>query len=126
MSELLLTIPDAWWLTSNGRYGHHMAVATRTKALRQYAAIQARNARLAVPPQVHIGIFVGYPTARKADPPNAWPTAKACIDGIVDSGALVDDNSEVVYAHTFARDAKKAPKGHHTLRLILTDQALPF
>lgn len=125
MAELLLTIPDAWWLTSNGRYHHHVKAA-RTRWLRSNARIEAQNARLAVPPQVYIGIFVGYPTRAKADPPNAWPTAKACIDGIVDSGALVDDNSEVVYAHTFARDAKKAPKGHHTLRLVLTDQALPF
>lgn len=125
MAELLLTIPDLWWLTSNGRY-HRMQAAARTRAIREYAALQTAAARLEVPPQVHIGIFVGYPTRAKADPPNAWPTAKAAIDGIVDAGALTDDNSEVVYAHSFMRDAKRSEKGFHTLRFVLTDQALPF
>ncbi|UFU03453.1 hypothetical protein LQF12_02245 [Ruania suaedae] len=125
MSELLLQIPDAWWLSSNDRRHRH-DVARRTHCVRRYAAIEAANSGLTLPPQVHIGIFVGYPTRRKADPPNAWPTAKAAIDGIVDAGLLADDNSDVVYAHSFAREAQKAPKGYHTLRLVLIDQALPW
>ena len=125
MAELLLTIPDLWWLSSNQRM-HRMAAAGRTRAIREYAALQTAAANLTVPPQVHIGIFVGYPTRAKADPPNAWPTAKAAIDGVVDAGALTDDNSEVVFAHSFARDPKRAEKGTHTLRLVFTDQALPW
>lgn len=125
MAELLLTIPDAWWLTSNQRLPKE-AIWPRTKAIRKYAAIAARNAGLTLPPQVHIWIVVGYPTRVRADPPNAWPTAKAAIDGIVDSGTLAEDNSEIVYAHSFARDPKKCERGTHTLRLVFTDQALPW
>ncbi len=125
MAELLLTIPDAWWLTSNGRYHPH-ARAKRVRAIRQYAAIQARNAGLRLPPQVHIWIMVGYPTRQLADPPNAWDSAKPAIDGIVDAGTLAEDNSEIVYAHSFARDPKKCERGTHTLRLVFTDQCLPF
>jgi len=125
VSELLLTIPDEWWISSNKRYHYHDK-AVRTKAIRTYAAVQSRNAHLTVPPQVHIAIYVGYPTKAKADPPNAWPTAKAAIDGIVDAGTLADDNSEIVYCHSFLRDPKKAPAKHHTLRFVLTDQALEF
>lgn len=125
MPELLLTIPHALWMSSNDRM-HPMAKAKRTRAVRELAQVEARNARLPHLPQVHIAIYVGYPSRRKADPPNAWPTVKAAIDGIVDSGALVDDSSEFVYCHSFWRERTRSPQGTHTLRLVLTDQALPF
>lgn len=124
-AELLIEIPDALWMSSNQRE-HRMVVAKKTAAVRALAAAVARQASLPRMTQVHIGIEVGYPTARRADPPNAWPTAKAAIDGVVDSGALADDNSEVVWCHSFTRSPRKAPKGRHTLRLVLTDQQIPF
>lgn len=122
---LLLTIPDALWMSSNHRE-HRMVVARKTAAVRQLAMLAAQNADLPHMPQVHIYVVVGYPSRRRADPPNAWPVAKAAIDGVVDSGVLADDDSEVVYAHSFAREATRCEPHTHTLRLVFTDQALPF
>ena len=123
--ELLITIPDALWMTSNQRE-HRMVVARKTAAVRRLAAAVARQESLPHMPQCHIWIVVGYPTRRRADPPNAWPTAKAAIDGVVDSGALSEDNSEVVYAHSFARERGRCQPHTHTLRLRFADQPLPF
>ncbi len=124
-NTLLLEIPNALWMSSNDRKDRR-AVMGRVAAVRRMAEIEARNAGLTPMTQAHIAIFVGYPTRVKADPPNAWPTAKAAIDGVVDSGVLVDDSSEFVFAHSFMRDAKKSPTKHHTLRLVFTDQFLPW
>ncbi len=124
-NTLLLTIPDTLWMSSNHRE-HRMVVRRKTLDVRTLARFAAQNAGLTPMAQAHIAIFVGYPTRVKADPPNAWPTAKAAIDGVVDSGVLVDDSSEFVFAHSFMRDAKKAPAKHHTLRLVFTDQFLPW
>ena len=126
MAELLLTIPDAWWWSTNERVHHHVR-ATKTKAVRQYAAIQAQNAGIPRFMQAHVCVFVGYPTRRRADPTNiAGTVSKAAIDGLTDAGVWEDDDSEHVIAVEFRRDTALAPKGHHTLRLVLTDQCLPF
>ena len=123
--ELTLTIPDALWLTSNQRLPRPV-VWKRTAGIRELAATAARAANLPHMTQVHIGIAVGYPTRVRADAPNAWPSAKAAIDGIVDSGVLADDNSEIVWCHSFMRASTKCPRGVHTLRFIFTDQRLPW
>ena len=48
------------------------------------------------------------------------------MDGLTDAGIWEDDDSEHVVVVTFQRDPKKAPAKTHTLRLVLTDQAVPF
>ena len=123
--ELTLTIPDEHWISANDRR-HWRANATRRAALRALAADVARTADLPRFMQVHVGVFVGYPTRRRADPTNAADTLKPCLDGLTDAGVWEDDDSEHVVAVTFMRDLKCSPKGHHTLRLVLTDQCLPF
>lgn len=126
MSTMILTIPDEYWLTSNQRL-HWAAKAKRTKFIRTLAHIGAGEAfegRTWM--QVHVGVFVGYPTRSKADPSNAAPAVKAALDGLTDAGVWPDDDSEHVVTVTYAREASKSGKGTHTLRLVLTDQALPF
>lgn len=122
---LVLEIPDALWMTSNQRE-HRMVVARKTREVRRLAELAARAANLPRFMQVHVGVFVGYPTRRRADPANAYPTLKAALDGLTDAGVWEDDDSAHVVAVTFMREATKSPANTHSLRLVLTDQALPF
>lgn len=118
---LTLTIPDAHWMSANDR--QHWAVkAKRTAAVRALAAHHAAGAPSFR--QAHVTAWIGYSTRRRADPPNAYPTVKAAIDGITDAGTFPDDSSEYVVALEFRRDPTLAPKGTHTLRLTITDQTL--
>lgn len=125
MPSLLLTIPAEHWMSANDRM-HWAQKAKRTAAVRQLAAAAARAGEWPRMMQVHVCAFVGYPSKRKADPPNAYPTVKAALDGFTDAGVWPDDDSEHVVAVEFRRDPTPAPKGTHTLRLVITDQALSF
>ena len=126
MPELTITVPRSLWMSSNDRL-HHMAAANRTRGLRTLGLAAARADLPHTFEQVHVAAFIAYPTARKADPPNAWPTVKALTDGaLVDAGIVPDDNSEHVTGWTFHREARKADKGTYRVRLVLTDQAVPF
>ena len=92
MTDLTLTIPDAWWMTSNQRL-HWADKAKRTFAVRHMAAMLARARRIPRYEVVHVTAFIQYPTGGRADPGNASPTVKAAIDGLVDAGIVADDTS---------------------------------
>ncbi|MGC0251528.1 hypothetical protein [Pseudactinotalea sp. Z1748] len=125
MAELTISIANTWWLSANQRH-HWAAKARRTAYVRELAAWSARTERLPRFQRVHITAFIGYPTAAKADPENAAPSVKACIDGIKDAGVIPDDNSDHVIGPDYRRETGKAPRGHHTIRLVLTDQEVRF
>lgn len=126
MAELTIAVPRNLWLSSNGRE-HRMKVQACTRDLRALGFAAARLHRLPKFERVHVAAFIAYPTARKADPPNAWPTVKALTDGaLVDAGTVPDDNSEHVVAWSFHREARKSDKGTYRVRLVLTDQDTPF
>ena len=126
MAELTFTVPRDLWISSNDRMHHHEK-ARRTKALRLLGFTTAREQRPPHYQRVAVAAFIGYPTARKADPPNSWPTVKAITDGaLVDAGTVPDDNSEHVTGWTFHRDPRKSDKGTYRIRLVLTDQEVPF
>ncbi|MBZ2197261.1 hypothetical protein [Occultella gossypii] len=124
MTTLTLAIPAPWWLSSNQRI-HRMQVAGRTKIIRAAAARAARTIGRTFE-QVHVCAFIQYPTAAKADPPNAWPTVKAMLDGLTDAGIWEDDDSKHVIATEFRREVGKSPRGEYRVRLVLTDQDVPF
>ena len=120
--SVVIDVPAGEWLTSNGRY-HWAQKARRTRALRVRAALAARAAR--IPPMVRArltGPVPGRPPAR-TDPANAYPTVKACIDGLVDAGVLPDDDA----AHLDGPDMRlgdpdpRLPTGHHRLTVNITD-----
>lgn len=129
MTELLLTIPDVWWLTSNQRL-HWAAKAKRVAQVRQLAGWEATRARrddgLGPFERVHVCAWIGYPTRAKADPSNSAPTVKAVLDGLTDGRMWADDDSEHVVAVEYRRDPQHSERGFHTVRLTLTDQAVPF
>jgi Holliday junction resolvase RusA-like endonuclease len=53
--------------------------------------------------RVHITAELCFPDNRRRDAGNYYPTIKACIDGIVDAGLIVDDSDKYVDALTIRR-----------------------
>lgn len=124
--ELTITVHADHWMSSNDR-DHRQLRAAKTAAVRQQAAWAAKAARLPRYDLVHVCAFIQYPTARRADPPNAWPTLKAALDGLTDAGVWADDDSTHVIGTEFRRDpGRTTVPGTYRIRLVLTDQAIPF
>lgn len=134
MTILEFTIPDDMWLSANDRM-HWAPKAKRTRELRRLGwatAIEAKNIARPdgsigpFPIEVaHVAAFIGYPRNGRADPANASPTVKALIDGLVDAGVFPDDDSTHVIGPTYLR-GNKCPAGQHTVRLVLTNQEIPW
>lgn len=114
--NLTFTIPNSRWLSSNQRL-HWASKAKRTADLRAIGAMKAHLDGTRHTEPVHITAHIGYPTAGRADPANAYPTIKALIDGMVQAGLLVDDSHEWVAGPDMRRDPVKCERGHHTVRL---------
>jgi crossover junction endodeoxyribonuclease RusA len=122
MIRLALTLHPALWLTANQRL-HWSTRMRRTRMLRALAASEARitgaaGQRLGAST---VTAVIGYPTATRADPANAAPTVKAIIDGLVDTRVWDDDHLHIPSV-AFTRNPQKAPKGTHTVTLIIQEQ----
>lgn len=81
-------------LNSNQRM-HRMAAAKLTAQWRMAAKIEARQLTAPdLPKPVRVIAYVWKARANHYDPGNLYPTAKACLDGIVDAkkGWLPDDD----------------------------------
>ena len=125
MTTLRLDIPDTWWTSSNDRL-HWAQRATRTRHIRQYAALRARAEHVPTYDVALIIARIQYPTARKADPFNAAPVIKAAVDGLVDAGVFPDDDSRHVIGPAPVRMPGKSKPGTYRVDLILTDQEVPW
>lgn len=121
--SITIDIPEHEWLTANGRY-HWAVKAKRTKALRAKAARAAIQLRTFT--RAHVTAFIAYPRGGRVDPANANPTVKAIIDGIVDAGALPDDDTSHLIGPDFRVDQPTKVKGLHRVRLVFTDQQHDF
>jgi crossover junction endodeoxyribonuclease RusA len=124
MTELAFVIPDTLWLSANDRM-HWAPKSKRTKALRELAYARATDEPVGAFDIAHIAAFIGYPRNGRADPANAAPTVKALIDGLVDAGVFPDDDSTHVIGPTYLR-GDKCPAGQHAVRLVLTEQEIPW
>lgn len=94
--QLVVRDPGVGWLNSNDRR-HWRSRSAATRAWCDAAAWEAKAARLPMLVRVHVFADVRCsPRARVRDPGNWYPTAKACIDGIVRvAGRLLpDDDAE--------------------------------
>ncbi|MBK6556127.1 MAG: hypothetical protein IPG16_02575 [Comamonadaceae bacterium] len=69
-----------------------------------------------------VWLTVHRASARKSDATNLAPTAKACIDGLVDAGWLPDDDDQHVIATTFVAGEPLRPA---CLTLTITEQGDP-
>jgi len=87
-----LVIPAGTQLMTLNQRLHFMAAAQRTKTLRETAGWLARAQRIPRLEAAWIVCELTVPDRRRRDPSNWMPTAKACVDGLVDAGVLEDDD----------------------------------
>lgn len=116
---LTLTIPAPCEpISANARLHHHVK-AKRTAAWRarsHVAAIQAGKPRL---DHAHVRAFVHRTDRRSYDAGNWYPTAKACLDGIVAAGCLPDDSN----AYVLGPDMREGDKAETFTVTITLDDA---
>ena len=92
MIRFEVSAPDVA-LNSNKRLHHHVkAPIVRNWRLR--TAILARKVKPVG--HAHVICYLHFDDNRRRDAGNWYPTAKACLDGIVDAGVLEDDSDNYV------------------------------
>lgn len=114
---IAVPIPATHWWTANSRL-HHMERARRTREVRKTAAIIARA--LTPMDRANVHVLVHSPAGRLRDADNAAPMVKACIDGIVDSGALPDDDRHHRPVTAYEMGDKTGVSGIYRLTIRLT------
>ncbi|WP_461169290.1 RusA family crossover junction endodeoxyribonuclease [Arthrobacter sp. Z1-15] len=108
------------WLNSNLRL-HRQQEAKLTAAWRLEAALRLAERGWDLTPYdgpVHVTAHVWKPRAGRYDPGNLYPTAKACLDGIVDAGLLADDD----WKHVIGPDMRHGGKGPAALVITITQE----
>lgn len=125
MSDLIVDVPDNEYLSSNDRM-HWRPERQRKIALRNRGMQLAKYAKLTVPTPCLLVVEVGLRTGGRADPPNAEPTVKCLIDGIVNAGAIGDDSSDFIVGTLYQRGPRVKEKGWRRIHLIFHDQRVPF
>ena len=125
MTEIIVDVPDNEYLSSNDRM-HWRPERNRKIALRNRGMILARQQSLEIPTPCFLIVKVGLRTAGRADPPNAEPTVKCLIDGIVNAGAIEDDSSAFIVGTLYQRGPRVKEKGWRRIHLIFHDQRVPF
>lgn len=98
------------WPSANDRYGHWAPRARVTADWRRLGCQTARRAWKGAPPiavPVRVEVTFHRPDRRRYDVGNLALTSKATIDGLVDAGVLVDDDS----AHVIGPDLRAGETG---------------
>lgn len=125
MSELIIDVPDNEWLSANDRL-HWRPERQRKIALRNRGLQLARSQKLIVPTPCLLLVTVGLRATGKADPDNCAPTVKCLIDGIVQAGAIEDDDSDHIARTSYERGPRVKEKGWRRIHLNFIDQSVPF
>jgi len=89
---MIVTLPRAAALTANQR-PHWRKKAALTRDLRTRGRLAWLYAGLAPMDRAHLVVTLAWHDARRRDPGNWAPTVKALVDGMVDAGALPDDDN---------------------------------
>lgn len=92
--------------------------ARRRDVTEHYRTATCEAAKTAnVPPMLtaHITALVSFGDNRRRDVANVYPTIKACVDGLVDAGVLVDDSDKYVTGPDMRRDET----GVRSIRLVV-------
>lgn len=108
-------------LNSNDRL-HIRVKALRTAALREAAFEAAGHANLPHLGRAHIYCHLRAGDRRRRDPGNWYPSAKACVDGLVDAGVLDDDD----HTRVIGPDMRLAPEMVRGGQLVITLIELPL
>ena len=88
--------PGTTLISANDRPSHWAGRAAPTDVLRGVACVLARQQRIPPIPRARIVCYVRMTGNRRYDPGNYAPSAKACVDGIVDAKVLPDDSAQYV------------------------------
>lgn len=121
--QLVLVARGREWLSANQRL--YWAVrADRVRSWRELAACRAREAKLPRLIRAHIICELNFTDLRRRDPSNWAPTAKACVDGLVDAGVFVDDNHTRVVGPDM-RMGLKVPAAERGVRLLIFPEEQP-
>jgi hypothetical protein len=123
VTTLTIDVPKSLWLSLNDRT-HWAEKARRTRALRCLG--YSHGGSIGRQGTSHVAAFIAYPRNGKADPANAASTVKALIDGMVDAGVWIDDDSTQVIGPTYLRDPSTGVAGLYRVRLVLTPQEVPW
>jgi crossover junction endodeoxyribonuclease RusA len=103
-----LTIdPPCDLINANGRLHHH-AKAKLTRAWRE-AACAAVGFEPYHYRHAHITVHIRFPTNHRRDVGNYYPTAKACVDGLVDARLLADDSDDHITGPDLRRERPNGP-----------------
>lgn len=110
-----ITVPaPVEFLNSNQRL-HPQVKAKRSRLWRDAAKAAAKGSPPFACP-VRVIAYVQKPVRNRFDPGNWYPTAKACVDGIVDAQLLADDDWRTVEGP----DMRRAEPGPKALILEIT------
>lgn len=112
------------WLNANSRTDHRRLAAV-IKAWRDAARIYAMQAKLPKGlGRMHVLARCHFTTNIRRDVGNAYPTAKAAVDGLIDYGLAADDNDDILLGPDMRRGPnvdKKAYPGGGLLVLTITE-----
>lgn len=114
--------PPAAFINANART-HFRAKAKLTRAWRaaaKDAVLTLRQAKLPRYDRAHITCSIRFSDNRRRDVGNLFPTAKACVDGLVDAGVLEDDDDTRVIGPDMRRDYPNGPA-----RVTITIEEIP-
>ncbi|MGN6589489.1 MAG: hypothetical protein ACTHKE_04280 [Sphingomicrobium sp.] len=116
---LVLDVPAPGpWLTANQRH-HWRKKATLTALWREAGRGCVPDDSTPFTGRVRVVATIHKPTDNRWDPGNWYLTAKAALDGIVDTGLLADDS----HRHVLGPDMRAGVPGPN--RLVLTIEELP-
>lgn len=114
MTELAFRVPACEWWSANNRY-HHYKRARIARDWRYAADVAARAAIVAIRRHPLLDLWtcealLAWGDRRMRDPHNyAGTVIKACIDGLVDAGVAVADDSRHLLATTQSRHPDDGP-----------------
>lgn len=121
-AAFVLTVPiypkKKPFLNSNER-AHWARRRDVTEWYRSEACEAAKTANLQPVDRAHLTAVVSFGDNRRRDVANVYPTVKACVDGLVDAGLLLDDNDRYVVGPDMRRDET----GQKSLRLVIQGYA---
>ena len=85
-------LPSGMDLLNANQRMHWRKRSPRTKAIREAAALIARQEKIPTLARAHIVGEFRPPDRRRRDVANLYPSFKAAIDGLVDAAVLPDDD----------------------------------
>jgi crossover junction endodeoxyribonuclease RusA len=116
-----LTLPVAdpkLLLTSNQRL-HWAKKAELTAYWRALGAAAVDLYEVPAMQRAHVTVTLRWPDKRRRDPMNWWPTIKACVDGMVQSGRWIADDDDT---HLIGPDMRRDPeRGPHSIRIDIEE-----